>query len=210
MLLDFTGTNRLPPLIHLLPYALGLLLLSGASEAAAQGQQPPPPESYAEPVAMPVEAVAAENTRDGFLLGASFGFGTLDAGNNSGGTVNYHVEFGGFLHPKWAVAVGLWGGDDSDDFSSVTNHNAGLIGQYWMRDSIWFKGYLGTARLTEEYDGIRYANYEGMAFGGMAGWDFYNRGSYHVHGSLGLTFGGYKDVEANSTAMAIQVGLQYY
>ena len=101
-------------------FTLGLLHLAGANEASAQAQAAPAP--------------AAETTRDGFLLGASLGLGTLDTGNNASGTLNYHVELGGLVHPKWSLTVGFWGGDDTNEFTNISNNNAGVMTQHWMRD----------------------------------------------------------------------------
>ncbi len=176
-----------------------------------QGAEPLPGES-AEPIQSPfVEAAPPdEERREGFLLGGSLGFGSLDAEGQSNSTTNYHVELGGFLNPEWAVAVAFWGGIHNANFVSISNNNAGLTGQYWIRDTFWLKGLLGKADLTVAYDGVRVRDFAGMAIGGMAGWDFYQRGSYYVQASLGFTVEGYEDAAENVTATAIQLGIQYY
>lgn len=144
------------------------------------------------------------------MLGGSVGFGGLDLGSDSQSTMNYHIELGGFLRSNWAIAVGFWGGQHDQDGLRLTNSNAGLMTQYWFQEAFWLKGAIGQATLHSEIDSFSYPDYNGMAIGGMFGWDFYDRGSYHMHASIGLTLEGYENLNDNVTATAFQLGVQYY
>lgn len=173
-------------------------------EAHAQAQQAPPIEP------LPSAEPDSKSEREGFLLSGYFGFGSLDAGGDAESTVNYRFEIGGFMRPDWAIAVGVWGGTHNDEFSSLSNNNAGLMTQYWLRDAFWLKGAIGTATLTFESDGMTLAEFNGLATGGSVGWNFYSRGSYHFDASIGFTLEGFEDLSDNTTATALVFGMQYY
>ncbi len=173
-----------------------------------QGNAQAEPAPEIEPLPAPTPELKKE--REGFLLGGYFGFGSLDAGGASESTVNYRLEIGGFVMSKLAILVGIWGGSSSEDNLSVSNNNAGLMAQYWLQDSLWLKGDLGTARLSFRSDGMTFAEFNGMAIGGSVGWNFYSTRRYHLSASFGVTFEGYEDLEDNTTATALVFGLQYY
>ena len=151
--------HRLPS--SLTPAALAFALVLGSAGVAAAQAQPLPP---IEPLPAPEPPAPVE--REGFLLGISGGFGSLDAGGDSVSTLNYHLEIGGFLSHQWAIAVGFWGGQHNEDFGSTTHNNAGLMAQYWLSDAFWLKGAIGTASLSSESDGFTFYDYNGMAIAG--------------------------------------------
>lgn len=191
-----------------------MLLAASAGEAMAQVEQAPPrpasdPGSAGGPPPVPV--VAQKRVREGFLLGLDFGFGSLNYGSQSDSTVNYLVELGGFISPNWALSVGFWGGSSNEEFSSVSNSNAGVMAQYYFSKAFWAKGRLGSANITFASDAASESiKFEGIATGGMVGWDFYNHAAYHAHVSFGLSLQGYENSRDNVTATAITIGLQYF
>jgi hypothetical protein len=182
------------------------MLFGDVGQAMAQAEPAPAPAYEPFPTPQP----ETKKEREGFLLGGYVGFGSLDAGDESKSTVNYRFEIGGFLRPDWAISVGIWGGQHSEEFSTISNNNAGLMTQYWFREAFWLKGAIGTASLSVKSDGTTLGDYSGMAIGGDFGWNFYSTSSYHFDASIGFTFEGYEDLEDNTTATALVVGVQYY
>jgi hypothetical protein len=65
-----------------------MLIAVAANDAHAQYEPAP---------LRPAPQTKVAKQRDGILAGASFGFGTLAMAEESNGTWNYQLQFGGFL-----------------------------------------------------------------------------------------------------------------
>ncbi len=184
---------------QLLPAFAGLFIV--VSAARADAQTPPAPIN-------PEPEASAE--REGFLVGLTLGFGSLDTGSQSDVTFNYRFGLGGFINPLWAIAVDFWGAQYSDGFVDVSTNSAGFTVQRFLQNSFWLKGSLGTAHLVTKDEGFTRGDYDGVATGAMVGWDFFEHGAYHFQATAGVTFEGYEEISDNVTAVALQIGVQYY
>jgi hypothetical protein len=160
---------------------------------------PPPP---------PVPAPARE--RSGLLGGLALGFGSLGAGGDANGTLNYTVSFGGYLSSRLALLVDLWGGRHTEDEFRISNINKGAGVLYWLTDDFWCKGRLGLADYETSVDGGVLSQFRGAAFGVGLGWAFYSRGPFHVDARVSITVETYENTRNNVTASALQIGLQYF
>jgi hypothetical protein len=138
------------------------------------------------------------------------GFGSINVSEESHGGFNYELQFGGFLSNQWALAVELWGAGHSDEAYGLDNSNAGIIVQYWLSDSFWLKGGVGSATLDESIDDEIIRTYEGAAIAAGLGWDFYQRGDYHFNANFLMSIEGYEETRNNVTVSALQIGMQYY
>lgn len=144
------------------------------------------------------------------MAGLSLGFGSIAVSEESQGTLNYQVQFGGFLSHQWALAVEFWGGSGSESGLDLSNKNAGVSMQYWVGKSFWVRGAMGSASLTASIGDSLVDEFSGAAIAGGLGWEFYEHADYHFNASFGVTIEGYEDTRENVTATALQVGMQYY
>ncbi len=149
--------------------------------------------------------------RDGVAGGVGFGLGSLEIGGESHGTLNYALQFGGYITDRWALQIELWGGIHNDDSFHIGNHNRGISAQYWLQDrKVWGKALLGASGLETTFDDITFADFNGVALGGAAGWMFYERASFHGDAQFRMTLEGFENSRDNAIAIAIGVGVSYF
>lgn len=149
--------------------------------------------------------------RFGVTGGLGLGVGSLEIGEESHGTWNYNLHFGGYVTNQWALQVELWGGSHSDEGFQISNHNRGISALYWMRDrNVWWKALFGASSLETRFDGITFSNFQGVAIGGAGGWMFWERGDYHVDAQIRLSIEGFEKSRDNAVAFALAIGVSYF
>ncbi len=157
------------------------------------------------------EAEAQEVQRSGVTGGLSLGVGSLGLGNESHRTFDYAASFGGYINNQWALAVELWGGFHDDSDFHLTHHNRGISGQYWMRERrVWLKAMIGASSVKSSFGDTTFADFVGVAFAGAGGWQFFERGDYHVDAQLRITVEGFEDTSENATALSLGIGVSYF
>ena len=181
-------------------------LLASAAWASALGATLSAAPAWAQPAP---ETTVVE--RSGITAGIGLGFGSLELGNESNGTLNYELQFGGYLNNQWALQLEVWGGAHDDGEFHISNLNRGLSAQYWMADrNVWWKVIVGASTVTTSFADTVLADFAGAAVGGGCGWMFYQRGSYRADARFGLTIEGFKDTDDNAVAFALGIGLSYF
>jgi len=204
--------------------------------------QPPPdvPELAYQPTPdAPRELAPLPHTnpffqRTGFLIGLGLGLGNVEftaepsENEQAFGSVFWEGHFGGFVSPRLALLVEVWGSShalDPDVYqyeASVTQTNFHAGAQYWFTPRMWLKAAFGTSRLDvtgcpkglpvplacgpPELQGTR------KGFGGLGslGYEILHRPGYSLDLQLRLAGAGYKDEGGRTASGSIQASFTWY
>lgn len=205
--------------------------LCGSALAQEEQQDDPPIDPYSEageappqapsdneagklpayPV-MPVESQAPSRAaeRSGLMGGVALGIGTVGAGDDSDGTLNYTLSFGGYLTSSLALLVEFAGARAQDGDFRIDHSKQGVAALYWLDRRVWSKASVSSASYTTYVDDFMLSDFRGIAALAGLGWVFYSRGDFHLDARASLTIEAYKDARDKVTSTALQLGVQYF
>src|SRR5690606_16463897 len=132
------------------------------------------------------------------------------AGNDSDGTLNYTLSFGGYLTSSLALLVELGGARAQDGDFRIDHNKQGVAALYWLNQSWWSKGSVSSASYTTYVDDFMLSDFRGIAIGAGLGWVFYSRGDFHLDARASLSIEAYRDARDKVTSSALQLGVQYF
>jgi hypothetical protein len=192
----------------------------------APSQPPPPPPPPAPTHSKPF------HERSGFLIGLGLGAGNLQftaepsENEETFGSVFMEAHFGGFVNPRLALILELWGSThalDPDIYqyeASVNQTNVHAGAQYWFTPRMWLKAAFGTSRLEvsgcpdslpfpcgpPDLQGTR----KGFGGFGALGYEVLHRPGYSLDLQLRLAGAGFKDDGGRTASGSFNFAFTWY
>jgi hypothetical protein len=198
---------------YTLTVGLGIALAVLAGSVSVANAQYPPPPGYGPPPGYYPPARPRGVYRDGLVIGAALGGGTIAASDcpACGGGLAGEFHIGGMLNPRLAIefdASTIW--HPYGDSQTLTNSFFLGALQYWATDQLWLKGGIGLAEITLSDNIDPSFGTSESAFGvmGAGGFEIVQTPSFALDLQLRIQHGTYSG--GGATNLALLVGLNWY